>query len=83
MRQLRPRNRATAGIADHSREITDDKNGLMAKVLKLSQFSQNNGVTEVNIRGRRIDSELYPQRAAEREFVAQFVFADDLCRALL
>ena len=55
----------------------------MAKVLKLSQFSQNNGVTEVNIRGRRIDSELYPQRAAEREFVAQFVFADDLCRALL
>ena len=54
----------------------------MTQILKLSQFSKNDGVTEMNVRGGRIDSELYAQRPAEGEFVTQLIFADDLRRAL-
>ena len=59
MRQLRPRNRTTARVADHSGEVADDQNGLVTEVLKLPQFSKNNRVAEVNVRGGGIDSEFY------------------------
>ena len=82
MRQMRPRNGAAARVADHSGEIADDENRLVTEILKLPQFSQNNRVPKMNIGCRRIDPEFDPQRPAEREFFAQFVFADDLRRAL-
>ena len=56
MRQLRSRNRPPARITNQSREIADDENCLVAEVLKFSQFSQNDGVPEVNIRGGWIDA---------------------------
>jgi hypothetical protein len=37
----------------------------------------------MNVRGGGIDSQLYAQRAPEREFFAQLFFADDLRGALL
>ena len=83
MRQVRPCNGATARVADHSGEIADDENCLVPEVLKLSQFSQNNRVAKVNIRCRRIDAKLDAQRPAERKFIAQFAFVDDLRRTLL
>ena len=59
MRQLRPRNGTTARVADHSGEVANDQNGLVAEVLKLPQFSQDNRMAKVNVRGGRIDSEFY------------------------
>ena len=56
MRQLRPRHRATAWVTDHSREIADDKNCLVPQVLELPQFSQNDGVSKVNIGSGWIDT---------------------------
>src|SRR5262245_23985072 len=79
---MRTRDRPTARVANHSGKIADDENRLMSKVLKLSQFSQNNGVAKVNIRGGRIDSELYSQPPTQRKLVAQLTFTDDLRRAL-
>src|SRR5215475_9670103 len=68
---MRPCNRPTARVSDHSGEIADDENCLMPEVLKLPQFSQNNCVPKVNIRRRRVDPKLD----------AQFTFIDDLRRA--
>ena len=65
MRQVRPGDGATTRISDHSGEITDNENCLMAEVLKLPQFSQNDRVPKVNVRGGRIHAELYPQRPTE------------------
>ena len=82
MGEMRPCNGATAGVADHPREIADDENCMVAEVLKLPQFSQNNRVAEMNIRGCRIDPELDAQRPAERKFIAQLIFVNDLRGAL-
>src|SRR5205085_4808750 len=70
MSQMRPGDRSTARIANHSGEITDDENGLVPGVLKLAQFAQNNGVAEVDVRGRRINPKFYSERPAKREFLA-------------
>ena len=58
MRQVRPRNGPTARVANHSGKIADDENGLVPEVLKLSQFSQNNRVSKVYIRCRRVHPKL-------------------------
>ncbi len=50
----------------------------MTQILKLSQLSEDDCVTEVNVSTGWIDPELYPQRAAQREFFSQFILADDL-----
>ena len=63
--QLRPRHRATARIANHSSEIADDQNRLMAQLLKLPQFPQNNGVPEMNI-GTWLDRHLISPAADGR-----------------
>src|SRR6266403_1520200 len=81
--QLRSRGRAPARIADHSREVTDNENRLVAQILEMPQFSQNDRVAQMNVRGGGIDSQLYAQRPPEREFFAQLFFADDLRGALL
>ena len=56
---------ATARVADHGREITDDQNGLMAELLKLSQFRKADRVTKVDVGRSRIDSKLHPERATQ------------------
>jgi len=48
-------------IAYLSREITDDKDHSMPEVLKISQFSQRNGATKMDLRARRVDAELDAQ----------------------
>ena len=54
----------------------------MTEILKLPEFSKDDGVAEVKIRTRRIDAEFDAERTIEREFRSQFLFADDLGRAL-
>ena len=82
MRQVRPRNRATTRIANHSRKITNDENRLVTQILKLSQFSQNDGVAKMNIGCCGIHPEFHPQRPTESEFVTQLTLADNLRGAL-
>ena len=82
MRQVRPCNGPTAWVANHSGKIADDQNCLVPEVLKLSQFSQNNRVSKVNIRCRRVDPKLDTQRPAQRKLLPQFALIDDLRRAL-
>ncbi len=60
VRQLWSRRGAAARVANHPREIANDKNRLMPQILKLSQFSQNDAVAQMNVRGGWINAELYP-----------------------
>ncbi len=78
VRQVWPRCRSAARIADHSGKIANNEHCLVAEILKLPQFSQNDRVAEMNIRTRWIDTEFHAQGSAEREFFAQLNFADDL-----
>ncbi len=50
----------------------------MSKILKLPKLSEHDGVAEVNIGCCWINAEFHPQRPPEREFLAQFCFANDL-----
>src|SRR5437762_10028919 len=67
MRQMRPCNGSTARVANHSSEIADDENRLMAEVLKLPQFAQTNRVPKVNIRCRRVHPKLDAQGSVQRK----------------
>src|SRR6516164_321392 len=78
---MRTRDRPAARVANHSGKIADDENCLMSKVLKLSQFSQNNRVAKVNIRCGRVYPKLDAQRPAQRKLLAQFALIDDLRRS--
>src|SRR5215471_4125754 len=79
---MRTRDRPATRVANHSGKIADDENRLMSKVLKLSQFSQNNRVAKVNIRCGRVYPKLDAQRPTQRKLLAQFALIDDLRRAL-
>ena len=80
--ELRPRRRAPARIADHGSKIANDQNRLVPKILKLAELSQNNRVSEMQIRAGGINPELHPKRPAKRELRPQFLLANDLGSAL-
>ena len=44
----------------------------MAQLLKMTQFVDDHGVPQVQIRGGRIHAQLYPQGPAGFEFLDQF-----------
>ncbi len=78
VRKLRARHRPTARVADHRREIADDQHGIVPEILELPQLGERDGEAEMNVRRRRIDSELYRQRAPEPQLLEQLFLADDL-----
>jgi hypothetical protein len=80
---MRARRGAAAWIANHPGEIADDENSLVTEILKLAQLAQNDGVTQMNIGRRWIDTEFHAKRPAERELFAKLRFADDLRSAFL
>src|SRR5204862_6479080 len=82
MRQMRPCNGSTARVANHSSKIAENENRLVAEVLKLPQFAQNNRVPKVNIRCRRVHPKLDEQGSVQRKLLAQFAIIDDLRGAL-
>ena len=82
VRELWPSDGSSARIADHRSKITNDEHGFMAQVLELPKFSQDNGVTEMDIGAGRIDTELDAKWAVERKLLTQFLLADDLGCAL-
>ena len=50
----------------------------MSGVLELAQLAQHDRVAEVDVRGRRVDPELYAQRPSERELALQFARREHL-----
>ena len=61
--QRRPGGGPTRRVADPGREVPDDEDGDVAEVLELAQLAQHDGEPEMDVRGRRVDAELHPQRA--------------------
>ena len=64
MGQLGSRHGAAARIADHRGKIADNQNGFVAQILKIPQLAQHHTVTEMDVRRRRIDSQLDAKRPA-------------------
>ena len=81
MGQLGSRHRAAARIADHRGKIADNQNGFVAQILKIPQLAEHHTVTEMDVRGRRIDAQLYPQRLGRGELGAQFFLFENLFAA--
>ena len=63
-RERRTRFGLAGGIADHGREIADQKNRGVALVLKVLELAQHDGVAQVQVRRGGIDAELDAQRLA-------------------
>ena len=66
------------GVADHSGEIADQEDHLVAQHLELAQFVDQHGVAEVQIRRGRIETGLDHQRATGFQLFDQFAFYQDL-----
>ena len=62
--ELRAGRRATAGIADHGGEVTDDEDRGVAEVLELAQLGEADGVTEMDVRPRWVEPQFGAQRLA-------------------
>jgi len=50
------------GVANQRGERADQKDHLVSQLLKLAQFAQGHGVSQVQVAGCRIDSEVHAQR---------------------
>ena len=85
--QLGARLVAARGVADQGGVVADNDDRRMAQFLKLAQFPQGDGVSEVNIDTGGIDAVLDAKRAvfADRpvELFEEFGFRDDLVDSAL
>ena len=63
LRQRNTRLRPPRRIANHTGEVTDQKDDLMPEVLKVFQLVDQDGVTEMQVRSRGIEARLDPQRS--------------------
>ena len=59
---LRPRFGPPGRIADHSREVADDENDLVPKILELLHLPHHHRVPEVDVGRRRIETDLDDER---------------------
>ena len=62
-----PRGGAARRVADAGGPVADDEHRQVAGVLELAQLAEHDGVPQVDVGRRRVDAELDPQRAAQRE----------------
>lgn len=70
--------RALAGrVADHPGEIADQEKNLVPEILELAQLVEQDGMPEMQIRRRRIEARLDPQRTAEGQLPAKRIFEED------
>ena len=72
---------APGGIADASGVISYDDNGEMASVLELSNFGENESVTEVEVRGGGVETEFDAERATGGEFFGELFLGVDVGEA--
>src|SRR5256885_12819440 len=81
-RERRARLRLPGWIADHGGEVADEKNSNVTEILKMLQLPDHHGMAQMNIRGRRIDAQLGPQRSEEHTSELQSP-CNLVCRLLL
>ena len=84
---LVPRQRRTRGllprrIADHPREIADEKNDAVPHLLEVPHLADHHRVPEVNVRRRRIEAHLHRQRLPAQNLRLQIVLLDQVDRSL-
>src|SRR5262249_55989370 len=81
-RQSNPRFRDSARIADHAREVADEKNDFMAEILKVLHLMKQDGMSEMQVRGGGIEAGFYSERAmllcGPGKFAFQLALLDDL-----
>ena len=68
-------------VADHAGEIADQKNHLMAEILKLAHLVEQHRVTQVQVRRSRVETGFHTQRPAELEPRFQVFALDDFLSA--
>jgi hypothetical protein len=76
-RQGRPRGVAAGRVADECREVADDEHDRVPEILELAQFAKRDGVAEVQVGGRGIDTELRAQRPPDAKFAQQILFGHE------
>ena len=69
------------GIADHAGKVPDHENDRMPQVLELAHLVDDNRVAEVQVRRRRIKTNLYPQGPTQPEALFQFFKLDNFLGA--
>src|SRR5205085_2463325 len=77
-REHRSRVRLAGRVADQSREVADDQDRRMARVLELTELPEHHRVAERQVRTRRIDPELDAERAPVRELFREHAVGDRL-----
>src|SRR5207249_11408391 len=74
------------GTADQPGEVSDQEEHSVAKVLEVVQLADQDGVAQVDVRRRGVETRLYPERLAGPrrtfELRTQLLKADRLFRAL-
>jgi hypothetical protein len=70
-----------AGVADHPGEIADQEHDVVPQVLELAHFVEDDRVPEVQVRRRRVEPGLDPQRLPLGELAPQVLLLDELIRA--
>jgi hypothetical protein len=73
--------RAPRGIADAGGIIADDDDSEMASVLELTNFGENESVTEVEVRGGGVETEFDAERATDGEFFDELFSGMDVGKA--
>lgn len=68
---------ASGGVADGGGEVADEEDGLVAELLELAEFFEDDGVTEVDVWGGGIDAEFDAEWAVEGKFFAEFFFGEN------
>ena len=79
--KLRTGRVAPGRVADERRTVSDDECDLVAKVLELAELAQRDGVADMDVGSRRIDTELDVEGFAALELLEQSAFRHDLRRA--
>jgi hypothetical protein len=84
-RKRRPGFTSSRWIPDHAGKIADDENGQMAEVLKLSEFTEDNGMAKMEVGATWVTPEFDVERCLCPDRVlylsGELVFRNDLGNA--
>src|SRR5262249_42519754 len=76
--QLRARGLPARRVADHPREIADDENDAMPRALEIPHLPHDDGMPEVDVGRRRVETDLHGERGALRELALQILLVDQI-----
>ncbi|MNM45771.1 hypothetical protein D3C81_566990 [compost metagenome] len=71
------------GIPHHGGEVADQQNDLVTQILEGLQLVEDHGVTQVNVRSRRVHPQLDAQRAPFLQLGDKFFFNQNFFRSAL